>query len=134
MHQSEERFRWLYEASFEGLAVHERGVIAEANQALATMFGYDLSEMIGKSVLDFAAAESRDIVRGNILAGNEMPYEATGLRKDGSTFPVELVGKRSFYQGRIVRVSALRDITERKRAEELCGRCGTLRHNHSNAT
>jgi GAF domain-containing protein len=41
-----------------------------------------------------------------------------GLRKDGSTFPVEITGKAIPFQGRMVRVTALRDITERKQLEQ----------------
>jgi PAS domain S-box-containing protein len=40
-----------------------------------------------------------------------------GLRKDGLTFPIEITGKAIPYQGRTVRVAALRDITERKQLE-----------------
>jgi rsbT co-antagonist protein RsbR len=39
-------------------------------------------------------------------------------RKDGSTFPAEILGKMSTYNGQTVRVSTVRDITARKRAEE----------------
>jgi len=41
-----------------------------------------------------------------------------GLRKDGSTFDVEITGKNFEYEGKTIRVSALRDITKRKNAEQ----------------
>jgi len=50
--------------------------------------------------------------------GYDKPYEALCRRKDGSVFPVEASGKPFPYDGRTVRVTAIRDITERKRAEE----------------
>ncbi len=53
-----------------------------------------------------------------VRSGYEGPYEARGLRKDGTTFPMELCGKTAFYKGHQVRVGVMRDISERKRAEE----------------
>ncbi|MFQ5753932.1 MAG: PAS domain S-box protein, partial [bacterium] len=115
---SEEKFRRLSSVAFEGIAIHEKGKILDANQTLADMFGYELSEFIGKNALDFTAPESRELLLKHILSGYEKPYEAIGVRKDKSTFPVEIIGKSAAYQGRQVRVAALRDITERKRMEE----------------
>jgi PAS domain-containing protein len=46
---SEERFHLLCEAAEEGIIIHDKGIIIEANQAMARMFGYELSEMIGKN-------------------------------------------------------------------------------------
>ena len=118
LQESEERFRRLSEATFEAVVIHDQGVILDANQSFATMFGYELTEIIGKNVLELAAPESRDLVRHNVQAGIETPYEADGLRKDGSRFSAELHGKAIPYQGRMVRVAALLDISDRKQAEE----------------
>ncbi|MBI5528832.1 MAG: GAF domain-containing protein [Deltaproteobacteria bacterium] len=71
LRESEERFRRLSEATFEGIAVHEKGVILEANEAFSRMFGYEPRDVIGMNALDFAAPESRDMVRQNILSGSE---------------------------------------------------------------
>ncbi|MFQ5824810.1 MAG: PAS domain S-box protein [bacterium] len=118
LHESEERFRKLSEASFEGIAFHDKGNILEVNKNFAEMFGYELNEVIGMHALDFTAQESRDLVLKNIVSGYEKPYEVVGLRKDGSTFQIEVRGKAISYQGRVVRVTAIRDITERKKAEK----------------
>lgn len=118
LRESEERFRRLSDAAFEGIAIHDKGKILDANSKMAEMFGYKRSEFIGKHALDLAAPESRDLVLKHIQSGYEKPYEATGLRKDGTTFSGEVVGKPLPYQGRVVRVTAIRDITERKQAEE----------------
>jgi PAS domain S-box-containing protein len=71
----------------------------------------------GKSALIAIAPESHEVVRANIFSGYAKPYEAVGLRKDGTRFDAEIRGKEAFYRGRKVRISAVRDITERKRAE-----------------
>jgi PAS domain S-box-containing protein len=118
LREGEQRLRSIFEATFEGIAIHENGVILDANPAFERMFGYPLSEIIGKSVLDLAAEESRDVVNEKISAKAQQPFEAVGLRKDGTTLAVELIGKRHTYKGRGVTVTALRDVTERKRMEE----------------
>jgi len=118
LRESETRFRTLSESSFEGIAIHRKGKILEANQPLATMFGYELSEVIGMHALDFTVPESRDLLLHNIVSGYRDPFELTGLRKDGTTFPVEVCGRAISYQGRAARVAAIRDITEHKQAEE----------------
>jgi PAS domain S-box-containing protein/putative nucleotidyltransferase with HDIG domain len=115
---SEERFRLLSEAAEEGIAVHDKGIIIEANQALARMFGYELSEMIGMHAEKLASPESWDIIREHFAKESDEPYEGIGLRKDGSTFECSLVGKPYKYKNSILRVAVLRDITERKRSEE----------------
>jgi PAS domain S-box-containing protein len=118
LRESEERFHRLSDATFEGLAIHDKGKILDANEAYARMFGYDLSEVIGMHALDFAAPESRDLVWQSILSGRREPFEAIGLRKDGTTFVGEVSGKAIPYRRRMITVAAIRDITERKRAEE----------------
>jgi DNA-binding CsgD family transcriptional regulator len=69
-------------------------------------------------VLDFVAPESRDAVLQSIVSKSREPFEFTGLRKDGTTFPVEVCGRPIPYQGKMVTVAALRDLTDRRRAEE----------------
>jgi diguanylate cyclase (GGDEF)-like protein/PAS domain S-box-containing protein len=119
LRESEERFRALAEATFEAVAIHEKGKFLVANQSLARMFGHeDAAELVGRDVLEMSAPESRDLVRSRIVGGFEEPYEAVGRRQDGTTFHGEVHGKSIRYQGREVRVTAIRDITERKRAEE----------------
>jgi PAS domain S-box-containing protein len=118
LRESEQRFQGLVEATFEGIAILERGKIINANQSFARMFGYELSEVIGMSAQDLVIPESLALVRENTRTGYERPYEVVGIRKDQTTFPLEVVAKQSTYQGREVQVSAARDITERKQAEE----------------
>jgi PAS domain S-box-containing protein len=118
LRDSEQQFRTLSEASFEGIAIHDKGRILEGNRALATMFGYEVSEVIGMHALDLTAPESRDLLLRNIASKHREPFELTGLRKDGTTFPVEGLGSPIPYRGKRVTVAALRDITERKRMEE----------------
>ncbi len=115
--RSEQRYRTLFEAAFEGICVHEGGVLLDANPAFAKLFGYSHAEIVGISVFDLVAEESRELVRDKVISEDERPYKAIGLKKDGAIFDAELLGKKYAYEGRPVRVTALRDITERKKIE-----------------
>jgi PAS domain S-box-containing protein len=118
LRENEERFKGLAEATFEGIAITRDGRITETNAAFAEMFGYEPGEVIGMTPLDVTAPVSHELVRGARASETEEPYEAVLQRKDGSTFDAEIRGKMSLYKGRDVRVTAIRDITERKSAEE----------------
>ncbi len=115
--EGEQRFRQLSDAAFEGIAIHDQGIILEVNQAFCEMFRCDRSWAIGRSVLELTAPEWRDLVRQKIAQGDPQSYEGVAQRRDGATFIAELVGKPIRYDGRTVRVTAIHDITERRRAE-----------------
>ena len=51
-------FRALAQASFEGIALTDGGVVIDANPQLAQMLRYDLSEIIGKPVADVIARKT----------------------------------------------------------------------------
>jgi len=117
LQESEVRFQSLVEAVFEGIVIQENGKIMDANLGFAKMFGYSLEEVMGKSAADFLTPESVEVVLHHTAIHYEAPYEVTGIKKDGTYINLEVVGKQSLYQGRVVRVSAARDITDRKRTE-----------------
>jgi PAS domain S-box-containing protein len=118
LRESENRFRMLAESTFEGALIHEKAKVVDTNKNFADMFGYEQSELIGMDVMELVAPESQELVRSNIRNEYAQPYEALGLRKDGSTFIMEINARMVDYEGKRLRVAACRDITERKRAEE----------------
>ena len=116
---SNERFRSLYEAAFDGMIITESGKILEINNIFCKMMGYKSSELIDKELLSIVSPKERENVQRKILSDSEEPYESFCLRKDGSSFPVEVQAKMFLYKGKRVRGTALRDITIRKQAEDL---------------
>ena len=116
--ESEERFRALHNASFGGIAIHDKGLILECNKGLSEMTGYEHDELIGMDGLRLISDDTRDKVIANINAGYEKPYEAQGVRKNGEIFPIRVEARNIPYKGKNVRVVEFRDITESKRAEE----------------
>ncbi len=114
--EQDEHFRRWYEATFEGIAIHERGVILETNQALATLLNCEITALPKQNLLDWFTRASRNVIEESILLGNFRPFEAVVQRPDKTELHVELYTKRISYQGREVTVTAFRDITERQRA------------------
>jgi PAS domain S-box-containing protein len=118
LQSSQERLSSFFHATFEAVVIHNQGQIIDVNQAAESLFGYTKAELINKSVLDLAAPEVRHIILQRLQVPSEELLEAIGLRKDGSTFFGEVSGKDIEYQGRPARVVGVRDITDRKRAEQ----------------
>lgn len=114
---SEERFRRLADASLEGVVLHDNRVIHDVNQAALDMLGVTLDELLGRNPLDFIAPHVRDSVRQRLAEGDERVYEALGLRRDGSEFPIEINAREIRFGDQRMRVAVVRDITERKRSE-----------------
>jgi len=108
----------LFRSAFEAVVIHDGGTILQVNQAALELLGYEQAELLGQSIYKLLPPEVHDQVAQHVATGDEAPYETKGLRKDGSVFVSEVRGRAIPYQGRLVRVSAIRDITERKRAEE----------------
>jgi len=108
------------------LIVDSRGYIKRANAALEKMVGYSQDELIGKHPAELSSKdeEHQQITAEMVIHLYEKGFvesaEAVWIRKDGSTFPVEanmalLKDERGTILGG---VSAIRDITDRKRYQE----------------
>jgi PAS domain S-box-containing protein len=119
LRKSNERFRTLTDATFEGIVIHENGRILDINRAAMEMFGYG-PDVVGKSVVEFVSPDSMASV---LLALQEsrdkkgLHLEVDCIRKDGSIFPVELLGTTIPYNHTLARVMAIRDMTEQKKLE-----------------
>ncbi len=117
--ESEERFRKLAEGSFEAIVLHEKGVILDANNQYYEMFGYNAVELAGKDAISLTATpESVKNIKKHISLGNFGPYEVTGVKKDGTKFPMEVRIKLTRHNGHKVRMAVIRDLTEQKQAEK----------------
>lgn len=115
--ESQDLFKSLSEASFGGVIIHDKGLILECNRALTEITGFSYEEHIGMNGLELIAPESLDTVLANINSGYDRDYEVTGVRKDGSKYPLAIRGKNVIHKGHDARVIEFRDITELKRAE-----------------
>ncbi|MGH3145642.1 MAG: PAS domain S-box protein [Rubrobacter sp.] len=118
LRESEDRFRLLADEAVAGIVLIENGAIFDANKSFTRMFGYELGELAGMRATEFVVPEDREEVVRRISSGDTEAYEIRGLRKDGTTFPIELRPRQLPYRGRRVRLTSIIDLTERKRAEQ----------------
>lgn len=124
---SDARLRALLEAAVDGIiSIDERGVIQTMNPAAEWLFGYTAREVIGQNVNILMPSPYREEHDGYLacyLATVEkriigIGREAVGLRKDGTTFPMDLSVAEARLGDWRVFVGIIRDITERKHTEE----------------
>ena len=116
---SEKRFKTISEASWEGVVIHNNGLVVEANKQFFDIFGYEKEDLIRTHVLEkILTMESLLQVRTRIEGRVIGSHEGVGVRKDGSEFPLEVRSNFIEFQGQTLRVCAVRDISERKRAEQ----------------
>jgi len=116
--ESELRLRTFVDAAFEGLAVTDQGRIVDGNARVAELLGTPLPSLLGRPVMDFIAPESASRVAPRLRSGAPQTYEHLCLRADGSKFPVEVQAKTIQLGDRALRITAIRDISERKNLEE----------------
>ncbi len=116
--EDEKSYRDLVSAAFDSVLIHENGLILHANPALEKMTGYSLSDVLGKSVLDLVADESRNLIIAAMRSNNTKPIEVAVNCKDGGVIWIEAIGEKINYKGRKARIIVIRNISERKQAEK----------------
>jgi PAS domain S-box-containing protein len=120
--QSEAKYRNLFDLSTDGIFIIDLdGNFLDVNSTAYTRLGYTKEEMLGLHIseLDDPAFASRVSKRqAQIRDQGVAVFESAHLRKDGTAMPVEVNSRLLDYEGRQVYFSVIRDITERKIAEE----------------
>ena len=98
----------------------EDGRILDANTAALRTYGYDREELLSHAVGDLRASDTRAVVEEQMEASDSLglQFETVHRRNDGSTFSVEVSSVGATIGGVRTLMSVVRDITERKRAEE----------------
>jgi PAS domain S-box-containing protein len=114
---SENKFRTLIEGASDGIMISKDGVCVEANAAFTKMFGYSNDDINGMDVFKLVVPSIRDTVKEKVLSGFDKSYEAIAQRKDNTTFDVEIQGKTLIINGEPVRMTTIRDISEKKLIE-----------------
>ena len=117
MRESEERLRKFADATRYGIVFHEGGKITDCNEALASLTGYSVGELIGSEIIQYVVPERREQALEAVRTGYERPYESEIIHKDGGIVPVEFEGRLMPIEGKVYRLSVVRDIRRRKQAE-----------------
>ncbi len=124
--ESETRFDKILDIVIDGIVTtDDKGIIETFNLAAERIFGYKVSEVRGKNI-DFLMPESSDENAVSLLHARKsarrstisgIQPELTGLKKDGSTFPMEFTVSEILLENQRTFTVVVRDITERKKQE-----------------
>ena len=115
---SEEKLKLLAGFTFEGIVLHDNGVVIELNQAFSNITGYERDELIGRNAIELIIdSKFRHLSYSSIQQQKTNAYEILAHRKDGTAIWAEITSRTVLYQGRRVRISSFRDVTTRKKAE-----------------
>ena len=122
-----EKHRALFEASSQGVMLHDDKQILEANPAAVRILGHKHPKaVVGRHPAEFAppfqptGETSASVAQRRIaecMEKGSVHFEWNGLRADGTTFPVDVLLTRIHFGGRWLIQAMVEDITERKRAE-----------------
>jgi PAS domain S-box-containing protein len=122
LRESEARYRTFVDHATDAFMLHaEDGTVIDVNPQTCDNLGYSRDELIGMTPMEFDPNASSDLLESineQLNRGEIVTFESRHRRKDGSEFPVE-VRVRPFWHGdRRLNISVVRDISDRKRAEE----------------
>ncbi len=127
LRESEEKFRGIFDTINDGIHIHEiepdgkPGKFIEVNEIACRMLQYTREEQLDQGPLDivtqYHSRPFKDII-GELSTTGHAIFETEHRRKDGIIVPVEINAHVVSLQGKKVMASVVRDITERKKAEE----------------
>ena len=127
LRESEERYRAVADSAYDAIiSTDSDGAIVGWNRGAQQIFGYTTAEMIGKSIAQIMPPDFRELYQSGMIGTGAgvnanvvgRTVELSGLRKDGTDFPLQLsyagweTAQGKFY------TAIIRDITERKQAEQ----------------
>jgi PAS domain S-box-containing protein len=121
--QAEKKYSALVEKSNDGIIVIQDGIIKFGNGVITKMTGFTLKETTGKALVDFVSPRYKELVSQRYarrMSGEDVPnkYEIEINRKGGKVLAAEINSSIIEYEGRPADMAIIRDITERKQAEE----------------
>ncbi len=124
---SEARTRTIVESAAEGIiTIDDEGTIESFNQSAAQMFGYEIAEVTGQNVSVLVPSSERAALKRGLAAYRDSgetriigtKREVTGLRKDGTTFPILIAINEMRLEQRRLCVGIVLDMTELRGAQE----------------
>ncbi|MCB2188743.1 MAG: PAS domain S-box protein [Deltaproteobacteria bacterium] len=124
LRESEERYRLAIEYSSDGVTIVKDGRMIFINRKLAEIFGYRWRrELIGRSLTSIVHPEDQERVLSFSLhrqGGRPAPsrYDFKGLRKNGQAIYIAVSATTINFQGETLILAYLRDVTQRRQAEE----------------
>jgi len=115
---SEVKYRKLFELQSDAIVMIDRdsGQILETNASALRLYGYEKKEFSAKNFCDLSDEPDRS--RAAVESGQQHVPLRRHRKKDGTVFMVEILNSYFVWQDRRILIAAIRDITERIRADE----------------
>lgn len=126
--ESEKRYRGIFDHANDSILILHQGVVVDCNQRTLDLFDVDRSQFLGLTPYDFSpryqpdgslSEEKAQEKISSALAGEPQRFEWLHQRNDGETFMVEVILNRLDFPPEPHILATLRDITERKRSEQV---------------
>ncbi|HEX4962134.1 MAG TPA: ATP-binding protein [Thermoanaerobaculia bacterium] len=118
-----EDYRRIFENAHDPILVFRPGdeVVLNVNRRACEVYGFSREELIGKSLIDISenVSRGRDQVAQTLEEGVFHNFESVQYRKDGSRMYLEINASAIEYEGQPAILSVNRDVTERRKAEDL---------------
>ena len=121
--ESEKRYRMIFENANDGIIIHDtEGNIFDVNKNMYSRLGYSREKMLSMKLNDLVAPEFGENIALHVSKLEEdgvAIFESGDRRIDGSILPVEVSARIIDYKGQKAILSVVREITQRKMAEDL---------------
>ncbi len=108
---SEERFKHLADATFEGIVFTSNWKIVDCNDQLLQLIGFEKEAIIGKNISEVLHSDSIDALQIQLAESSNAPFEIELLSRNGKRIPVEIRSKLMQIENERIRVSVLRDLS-----------------------
>nr|QNO55307.1 protein-glutamate methylesterase/protein-glutamine glutaminase [Methanosarcinales archaeon ANME-1 ERB7] len=121
LRESESQYRSIFDSATDSFLIFDTdGNIVEANIQACKMYGYPYEELIklsGKDIVHRDYCHLFEQFKRDVQRTGEFHAEAVDVRKDGTTFDIEVRGTLFNYKYKPHLLAVIRDITERKKAD-----------------
>ena len=131
LEDTQTRLRTILDNVLDGIIMIDgSGIVISINPAVVNMFGYEAADIVGRNIKMLMPEPNRGSHDGYLARYQStgttraigLGRELEGLTKAGLTFPMELTVSEASFRGQRMFVGLVRDITERKRVEDMSGR------------
>lgn len=119
LQESEERYKFLSQSTFEGIIIHDKGIIIDVNQALLDMSGYMKNDLLGKSIFSFLGGDkAKKAIEQSISQTSVEPFVVNINLKNKEIAFVQIEAREISYNGKSVRIAGLRNVSKQYQLEQ----------------
>ncbi|WMW24947.1 PAS domain S-box protein [Methanolobus sediminis] len=124
LHESEKKYSTIVEKGNDGILIIQNGIIKFANSRISELTGYEHDEIINENYMKFSPAnDERGASEWLELCSSKVAdreiFDINIATRNDSNIPVEINGSLIDYEGETAELLIIRDISERKRTEDL---------------